>query len=502
MHRLGIFPILMTIAALSGCAGGASSPATGAQLPTQAAPPTAAATATVAPAPTTIDHHASGDAGPPTTTVATTAATGDVGTPLGALSWRDQALRNDAVQLKVAGLATPQPGQSYAAQLVGEGGELPLGALSFTGDIATLSYSAPDAANLLGAYQQITVARSGAAGEAEVVLRGALPAEALRHMRALLVSTPGTPGALGFALGLRQEADTLLQHAQFLREAYDVGDLALVHRHAEHILNIIHGADATDANGDGTLENPGDGFGLLANSASGGYIGALNDTATLAAAARDATEGIRVHAEHVRISGENTRQRVEQIQGLATRILAAQALAATRSDVLSLLALAEQTIQGLDADGDEQVAPAPGEGGVLTAYQHSQLMAQVPLGSSTALAAVPATAPPAATSAPTQVPTEPAASAVAEHTVVVAMSDFAFVEQVLRVKAGTTVVWQNNGVKAHSATAVDASFDTGLLPFGGSQSVTFDTPGTFLYFCETHGTPDGNDGMVGTVIVE
>lgn len=485
MRRLGILFVFITSAVLSGCAGGGSSNATSDQRSSQTEQPPA--TATVASPPiATITHHGLGD---------------DVGAPSGTLTWRDQALRNDAVQLVVTGLATPQPGQVYTAQLVGEGGELPLGALVFAGDTATLAYTAPDAANLLGVYQQMTVARSG--DTAEVVLSAALPAEALRHMRALLVSARGTPNALGFALGLRQEADTLLQHAQFLRESYDAGNLALVHRHAEHITNIIRGADTTDGNGDGVPENPGDGFGLLANSASDGYIGEVIDTATLAAAARDATEGIRVHAEHVRISAENTRQRVEQLQGFATRILAIQELAAVRSDVLALLALAEQTLHGVDADGDEQIAPTPGEGGVLTVYQHSQLMAQLPLDASAVLAAAPgADAPLAATSAPAQAPTDQAATPAQKTTMVVAMSDFAFTEQTLRITAGTTVVWQNDGVKAHSATAVDASFDTGLLPFGGAQAVTFDTPGTFLYFCEIHGTPDGNDGMVGTVIVE
>ena len=81
------------------------------------------------------------------------------------------------------------------------------------------------------------------------------------------------------------------------------------------------------------------------------------------------------------------------------------------------------------------------------------------------------------------------------------MKDFDFDAKEIKVKVGTTVMWKNDGAKKHSATAADGSFDTGLYGSGESKSVTFDKPGTFLYYCQLHGTPDGN-GMAGTVIVE
>ena len=55
--------------------------------------------------------------------------------------------------------------------------------------------------------------------------------------------------------------------------------------------------------------------------------------------------------------------------------------------------------------------------------------------------------------------------------------------------------------KPHSATAVDKSFDTAIFQPGESKSAKFDAPGTFKYYCQLHGTPDGN-GMIGTVVVE
>ena len=145
--------------------------------------------------------------------------------------------------------------------------------------------------------------------------------------------------------------------------------------HAEHLINIIRGSEARDVNGDGKTQNPGDGFGLLPNGQQAGYVKGMNDHAQLAATAPDTTAEITLHAEHVQIAGENVRGRVDEIRGLAEQIAGAGSLEQAKTPVLAILALAQQTIQGVDVNLDEQVGPIPGEGGVLTAYQHSQLMA-------------------------------------------------------------------------------------------------------------------------------
>jgi len=114
------------------------------------------------------------------------------------------------------------------------------------------------------------------------------------------------------------------------------------------------------------------------------------------------------------------------------------------------------------------------------------------------------TVPPAPTAppVPTAPPAPPATAAPpAPAAVTVSMKDFEFVPQEIKVKAGTTITWKNEGSKPHSATAVDKSFDTAIFQPGESKSATFSTPGTFKYYCQLHGTPDGN-GMVGTVVVE
>jgi plastocyanin len=93
--------------------------------------------------------------------------------------------------------------------------------------------------------------------------------------------------------------------------------------------------------------------------------------------------------------------------------------------------------------------------------------------------------------------TEPAA---APERVEVSIQDFQFSPGRLTVRAGTTVVWTNNGRARHTATADDGLFDSGSLSGGGVFEFTFDTPGTYAYFCRLHGG-HGGQGMAGTIVV-
>ena len=87
-------------------------------------------------------------------------------------------------------------------------------------------------------------------------------------------------------------------------------------------------------------------------------------------------------------------------------------------------------------------------------------------------------------------------AAVAAATENVTISDFQFTPAQITVQQGDTVTWTNEGPTAHSATASDGSFDTGIFSAGGSRSQTFDEAGTFAYICTPH------PNMQGTVVVE
>ncbi len=75
------------------------------------------------------------------------------------------------------------------------------------------------------------------------------------------------------------------------------------------------------------------------------------------------------------------------------------------------------------------------------------------------------------------------------------IEDFAFVPGEIEVKVGTTITWTNNDSVPHTVTARDDSFDSGRMEQGNTFSFTFDTAGSFEYFCEYH------PNMVGTIVV-
>jgi plastocyanin len=85
--------------------------------------------------------------------------------------------------------------------------------------------------------------------------------------------------------------------------------------------------------------------------------------------------------------------------------------------------------------------------------------------------------------------------AVAAASATVTIRDFEFAPAQVTIDVGDTVTWTNEGPTAHSATAEDGSFDTGVYGEGRSRSHTFDQAGTFSYICTPH------PFMKGTVTV-
>ena len=95
----------------------------------------------------------------------------------------------------------------------------------------------------------------------------AIPAGGLAHIRHLLYSWQGNPEYTsgshagtpkGISVGLREQTWTALVHSRLSVESNDLAD---VHAHACHVVNIIEGS--AGPNFDATCGNPGDDFGVL-----------------------------------------------------------------------------------------------------------------------------------------------------------------------------------------------------------------------------------------------
>jgi plastocyanin len=76
----------------------------------------------------------------------------------------------------------------------------------------------------------------------------------------------------------------------------------------------------------------------------------------------------------------------------------------------------------------------------------------------------------------------------------VTIEGFAFTPATVTVNVGDSVTWTNNDGTAHTATG--SGFDTGNIAGGASNSVTFQSAGSFDYACSIH------PQMTGTVVVQ
>lgn len=308
------------------------------------------------------------------------------GKPSGTAAFRDDKGRNDQVVVNLRVDAPPQAGQSLFAFLTTLDGSAtqPLGPLQLDGGGgASGTFNAPDGANLAARFNRFVISQEAAGSQpakpsGQPIFEGVLPGQAFQFLTQLLANGPGLPAQQGYVAGIRLQTDELVRHAAFLANARASGDLAGVKRHAEHVYNLIAGSldpKFGDLNGDGRSQNPGDGFGLLQNGGQAGYLLAAGNAATAAKNAPDASDGVKAHSEHVLICTQNMQEWAVEGRGLALQLAQASDLGATAQPSARLAQLSEWIQRGDDANGDGEIAPVPGEGGGLVAYEHAQFMA-------------------------------------------------------------------------------------------------------------------------------
>ena len=77
----------------------------------------------------------------------------------------------------------------------------------------------------------------------------------------------------------------------------------------------------------------------------------------------------------------------------------------------------------------------------------------------------------------------------------ISMFDNGYTPSTKGITAGTTLVWSNTGALPHTVTDKDGAFDSGFVMAGQTYRRTFNTPGSYSYFCTIH------PGMTGTINV-
>jgi plastocyanin len=89
-----------------------------------------------------------------------------------------------------------------------------------------------------------------------------------------------------------------------------------------------------------------------------------------------------------------------------------------------------------------------------------------------------------------QTPTSPPSASASQMSVSIFTDQsglFGFSPKTLTVPVGTTVTWKNTTQVAHTVTSDDgASFDSGIVPAGGTFTFTFSKAGSYAYHCDIH----------------
>jgi plastocyanin len=73
----------------------------------------------------------------------------------------------------------------------------------------------------------------------------------------------------------------------------------------------------------------------------------------------------------------------------------------------------------------------------------------------------------------------------------VGIDNFAFTPDVLTVKPGTTITFENHDDIPHLVVAVDGKYRSKALDTNDKFSIAFDKPGEYAYFCGLHPTMKG-----------
>jgi serine/threonine protein kinase len=307
----------------------------------------------------------------------------------GRLRFQDGTAPADQVTISTASLAAPPQGSQYEAWLIQDDGEqrISMGLLAFDGQTqGSLTFIDREGRNLLEKYRMVEITREPEPDPSpnssnDVAFSASLPTDGLKHVRHLLVSFDATPGKIGFIRGL--DADTHLLHgtAQQMLAAFKAGDEAALDQHAERMLNVILGSQSEeyqDWNEDGTVDDPGDGYGLLLNGENLGYIQGTSTHANLSLTSPDATQNMHTHGGHVKDCAANldlwTAELRDQLRAILNTSFDSPEL---EGMIREAVALADRIRNGIDVNGNESIEPIPGEGGAVTAYEHAYYMADM-----------------------------------------------------------------------------------------------------------------------------
>lgn len=309
--------------------------------------------------------------------------------PIGVLRFQDGTAPADTITISTDSIPPPPQGSQYEAWLIEDDGEQRISLKTISFDPANkglLRFTDGEGRNLLSRYSglEITIEPnpdSNPNSSNNIAYSVRLPEDGLTHVRHLLDSFGATPNKIGFIHGLDADTRLLSESANQLLAAFESGNEAEVNLQAERMLNLIVGNQNEefykDWNGNGSVDDLGDGYGLLLNGENLGYIQGTFAHADLALTSPNATQNMLTHGNHVKVSATNIGDWTAQLRTQLVEIIENPSSPEREGGIRQAVAMGNQIRVGLDVDGNERIEPIPGEGGALTAYEHAYYMADI-----------------------------------------------------------------------------------------------------------------------------
>jgi serine/threonine protein kinase len=312
----------------------------------------------------------------------------DTADPIGLLRFQDGTAPADKATLSTSAMQLPREGTRYEAWFIQDDAEqrISLGTIAFDAENkGSLSFVDGAGRNLVGIYSALEITiepiDDNPNPSNEIAFSVRLPESGLTHVRHLLFSFGATPNQIGFIRGLDANTRLLTDLSAQMLTAFETGNEPDLLLQAERMLNLIVGRqsspDYKDWNLNGAIDDPSDGYGLLLNGEQLGYIQGTFTHADLARTSPDATQNMLIHGEHVQIAVQNVERWTAELRTHLIAILENPSNPDREALIRQAVALANQIRTGVDVNGNENIEPISGEGGAVTAYEHSYYMADM-----------------------------------------------------------------------------------------------------------------------------
>lgn len=324
----------------------------------------------------------------------------DPNVPVGRLRFDDFNFFMDNGIMTLTNVPQPAAGEHFEVWFQSDDGAniRDMGQVEFSATGAgRLEIGDANEANLLLEYSHIFITRekngvSITAPTGQVVYSSVFPPQTLVHIRHVLVSYGKLPdkGPLmqnlwyysAFYINRSINGDEFNEDYRMgILQAYDNGEEAVLRRRLEEVINSIVGSMSEqygDHDNNGTIEDPGDGYGSFANGDRLGYLQETALHANYAAEAADSTQNIRSASDNVQVCIQNMDGWTNELLSLALQLQDMPFGPEMEPIITQMAVLGKNLLGGEDVNGNgttEQILP--GECGADVAYKEAYYMADM-----------------------------------------------------------------------------------------------------------------------------